>query len=601
MAIHDVASGRLIARTTVRTPFRDVSTVTDSLALAVLRSLWDRDPAITRTPGASRASPGPAALATRSLPALRAFLAGEQAIAEVRGDEAAAHFARAFALDSTYWFAYWRYAQIRSAWHAPVEPHVRASYEAHRHSFPERDRLLIEARMSSPLSDRLARTRAVTQRFQDFALAWFEYANLLVHDGPFLGTTRADAREALDRALALTPADLVVLQHLFWIAAAEGDTATSGFVLRRIRDVRAATPGFIAPQPDELDLFVLVDALARSDGDPIPAVGAIERAVAPFIDYRGSIPLERVTMGLSMYGFHRAQIAIGEQFLAADVPRTLKAGQMGAIAMAWAGRGAWDSAIAAGARAYRAFPDAKAALRMLRLATAAEWLGALPAGTADQWSATLKIRDDQFDAFSRFEVVWLDGVRAAARGDRTGLTDARQRLAGPNAGDGSLPEAPADVLSDTILERSVPRMLATSLAAFERALAGDATGAADLMVDLERERADQWWTKMYGNMHPLLTAVNRITAARWLRETGRAGEAATLLRWHEAVQVPAQLAADIDAMLDAIIFFERARTAEALGRINDARRFDREFLRRYDMPVPAHRHLVERLGFPTQS
>jgi len=597
--LYRVHDGEAVFRVSARSPTDDVSTLTDSLAWAVLASLWNGDVAMPRRAGAHRQLPGPAALETRSLPALRAFLAGEQAIAEVRGQEAGGHFARAFALDSTYWFAYWRYGQIRTDWGQPLDPRIRATYEAHRHGFPERDRLLIEARMADSLSGRIALTQAVTRRFPDNGLAWFEYANLLVHDGPFVGTTRADAREAMGRALALSPADLVVLQHLFWMAAAEGDTAATGFVLRRTREVRAASRAFVAPAPDELDLFILVDALIRSGGDLVGLEPQLQGVVDPFVGYRGSIPLERVTMGPSIYGFHRAQLEIGERFLSADVPRTLKAAQMGTMAMTWAARGAWDSAMIAGARAAAAFPGPASALHMLRLTTSGEWLGALPAGSAEPWHAQLASWDDRLDKLRHAEIDWLHGVRAAAHGNRAALVDARQRLAANHAGtlvsrNRALPPALA------ALPEEIPRLLATSLAAFERALDGDVAGAADIMVELERQRAEQGWVRYHANLHPFLTAVDRIAAARWLRETGRAEDAATLLRWHEAVQGASYLAGDADAMLAAIVFYERARTEEANGRADRARLFDLEFLRHYDMPVPTHSFMIDRARLRTR-
>jgi hypothetical protein len=42
------------------------------------------------------------------------------------------------------------------------------------------------------------------------------------------------------------------------------------------------------------------------------------------------------------------------------------------------------------------------------------------------------------------------------------------------------------------------------------------------------------------------------------------------------------------------VYFERARIAELLGRDAEARAFYQQFLRRFDMPVPAHRHMRER-------
>jgi hypothetical protein len=90
-----------------------------------------------------------------------------------------------------------------------------------------------------------------------------------------------------------------------------------------------------------------------------------------------------------------------------------------------------------------------------------------------------------------------------------------------------------------------------------------------------------------------LTAIDRLAAADWLLRSGRAAEAAPLLRWHEAVQFPAQLTARGDAMLRAIIHFKRARIEAALGRTDAARAHDARFLREYDSATGAHAPLVD--------
>ena len=79
------------------------------------------------------------------------------------------------------------------------------------------------------------------------------------------------------------------------------------------------------------------------------------------------------------------------------------------------------------------------------------------------------------------------------------------------------------------------------------------------MLALERERAVSAWFRRTGDLHPYLTAVIRLTAADWLLENDRPGEAAALLRWHESVQFPAWRAARADATLQARV--DSARSA----------------------------------------
>jgi hypothetical protein len=62
--------------------------------------------------------------------------------------------------------------------------------------------------------------------------------------------------------------------------------------------------------------------------------------------------------------------------------------------------------------------------------------------------------------------------------------------------------------------------------------------------------------------------------------------------WHEAVSQWPQTG-HADAMLAGLIYLDRARIEDAMGRREVARAHYGQFLRRYDMPVRVHRHLVE--------
>lgn len=586
-----VSDGARILRATVVAD-RDVSVLADSLTWAVLRELWSGRVAAVERTGVSPPEPAAPALATQSLAALRAYWEGERALYQDRWNDAAALFYRAMELDSMYWFAYWRYGYARTAVEAPVEPRIRAAYESQRFGFPERDRLLIEARMGDSLSEVIARHRAITRSHPAYWLGWWDYANRLVHDGPLLGSTGDDARAALEQALALRPNDVIVLQHLFWMAAERADTATMAFVVRRTRELRDASPDFVPPHPDYLLLFDLTLAAARGD-DRALAI-EIDRNIAHLAASTGGINPDRFAIGPGSWGYHRAQIEIARSALAADLPSGLANAQHRALTLTWAARGAWDSAMVAAARYADASEDVAPLQHMLRLAVAGEWLGALDHGTAEPWRARLVRNVDRLEPLHRAELAWLDGVRAAAYGTVDSIAAARHRLRELAGGEMAWTEPLILPRVDTRPDiRSVSRMFDASLRAFELAARGDTVAAATAMAELERQRAEHGWAKAAAQWHPYLTGIDRLGAARWLRATGRADRAETLLAWHEAVEVPGWLAGEANALLDAVAYFERGRIAEALLRNELAHRHYTAFLRRYDMPVSAHAHLVE--------
>lgn len=587
-----VPEGERVLRATVLAG-RNVSEIADSLTWAVLRELWSEHASAVDPDRVSPPTPPPQVLATRSLPALREYWEGERAVAQDRWTDAADRFRRAVALDSTYWFAYWRYGYVRTTLEAPVEPEIRAAYEANRFEFPEPDRLLIEARMADSMSERLARHRALTRRFPGYWLGWWDYANRLVHDGPLLGFTAVDARAALEQALALRPNDVIVLQHLFWIAAEEADTSTMAYVVRRTHELREATPDFAPARPDYLPLFEM--ALAAGRGEEEALAREIDRNVVHLSEHVHGTVADRFSMGVALYGFHAAEIAFARRMIESGPSPGLVAAQRRALALTWAGRGAWDSAMVAASRYTEAVGGPQPLQHVLRLSVVGEWIGALPAGAADPWQSALTRHEAGLDPSHRAELAWLDGVLAAAREQPDSIASARQRLrelgGGSRAWEGP-PVLPA--VTEEPDSRLVPRILEASLEALERAARGDTLQAAVLLAELERRRAERGWSKSPAQWHPYLTAINRLAAASWLREHGRPGEAERLLAWSDAVEVPAYLAAEANATLDAVAAYERARAVEALGRTEDARRYYTSFLRRYDAAVPAHAALVDR-------
>ena len=88
---------------------------------------------------------------------------------------------------------------------------------------------------------------------------------------------------------------------------------------------------------------------------------------------------------------------------------------------------------------------------------------------------------------------------------------------------------------------------------------------------------------------PLQRGVNRLAAAGWLLEAGDTTQAVHLLAYHSAVNPPF----GEKLILRPFVSLQLARIADARGQVDEASRLYREFLIWYDMPPPAHRHLVD--------
>jgi TolB-like protein len=554
------SDGSAEARATASADASDVSALTDSITWALLRQLEPSG----RVPAAI-----PTTFSTRSLPALRAFLEGEQATAEDRWRQAPDYFARAFQLDSTFWLAYWRYAYAMGYRSRPVDPAITEIVRAHRFELPERERALIEAGMGDSLSDRLSRLRTLTERYPDFWRGWFALADHLIHSSMFAGTTVAEARAAIERATSLNPVSATHWEHLFWMAMAEYDTAGAAVAVARLGELGhdSATKLEVG-----LDALLFARYMQRLATRSVPDSALVDSLTSQLVRYSGPLDLEGISGEAMTYTFHSGDIALAEAVLRTPVPARAVAGAYRVIPQAWAGRGAWDSAMA-GTRRYVARVNEPVALQhAYRLAVIGEWLGALAPGAGEEWKAAVARAASQLDPRYRDELAWLDGVGAFARSDAGGIADARRRLA---SGD----------------RRGAP-LLDRSLAAFQLALQGRIAEAADSMVELERQRTERGAFRM-ANWHPYLTAVNRLSAADWLMKTDRAAIASPLLRWHTAVQFPAQLASRADALLRPIIHYRRGRIEEALGNTDAARAHYLWFLREYDSAVPALAPLLD--------
>jgi TolB-like protein len=543
-----------VAHASVVASPHDFNALTDSVTWALLRGVWRaREPP----------TPSLAGVTTNSVPALRAFLDGEGAMVDGRWRDAAGAFGRAIEADSTFWLAYRRRAYARQWVFDEPESLVVAAYRTHRAALPERERLLVEAELAESSSARGVLLNDAATRFPDYWPAAMEYADWLVHFGPLLGHSSAEALEALERSVALNPRLVPAWTHVFWMSAYQGDTAASGRALAAL-----------ALRPASRDLWEdsrvlrLLDQLLRTGEFRVPAlVDTVAAAIA------ADAPLWADQNNQFLwFGFPRAQGDMSTRVIRLRVPPKITAIHRRFVARSWAARGGWDSALVAMDRYADAAPDELAGLDVYALAVVGVWLGVLDSSAAIRRRGPAAQAADRGSVESRAELAWLDGLLAFARQDSRGLAAAREIL--KRAG------------------RPGRDVLGRSLDAFADELAGARRRAAHALAALEWERAERTgFVDSVDDHHPYLTAVNRLAASRWLGAEGDTAEAARLLTWHEAMRLPRS--GEVGAMFSALAYLEAGRLEHGRGHLDLARYHYAQFLRRYDQPVPAHRQLVE--------
>lgn len=539
-----------VARVSVTEPAENVRALSDAATVVLLRQLWRESPPT---------APSIGAINTTSVAALRAYLDGEHAFARADIARAVESFERAYAADSTFLYAYLRSLYPRTLREAGVPADttvVRRIYEQ-RARLPEPDRRLVESWRATTSSGRMEQLAALTYRFSYHSPGWWAYANLLVHRGPYLGTTYNDAKDALERVLALVPDFAVAWDHLVWVTVAMGDTAAA------LHAAQEATRTFASgtQRADPWATVLRLRAGVLHSGLPSP--DSLERIADFFLSVPPGLA-GSFTTGFVADGMPGAQVELNRVLRARQPNHELAVALQRGEALAWAARGAWDSAFVAADRWARMSDEPDAALGPYRLAVAGAALEAItpadaarrrPAGAVAAWNGE-----------SEEERAWLDGVLAYLRSDRDGVAAAERALT---------------------QNQGRTELLRRSLGALARDGAGERERAAREMVELERDIADRSNTiELLGVHHPLLITLNRLICARWLRSLGSDAEAARLLTWHESIPGPSLLQA-WQRGIGALSLIDRAEIAEAMGQPERARRYYARVLAQYDLPVPA--------------
>lgn len=553
-------------RTTVEGPPDDLVALTDSATIALLDLAWR--------------SGGPPArslsdVTTRSVTALRAFVAGEEALARGQFAKAVEAYERAFREDSTFWFAYWRSLYPRQHTGAPPDSAALASAFAHRDRLPERERLLMEADLAGTLEERIVRLRRLTQRFPDYWPAWWELGEELVHRGPYVGTTYAETEATLSRLLELNPGFAPAWEHLFFISVLARDRGRAAAARERLETF--VVPGSVRFNSDMLPYVRALDEVLSGGGE-FGEAGALRvaRTIRDLDEAAAPIRPEGLATGFVAFGFPRAQLQLADALESVGAEGELAAFLSWGRALAYAIRGAWDSALVHSERWARATEDPSAGLRGYGLAVVGAWLGEVSPEAAEAHRAPASRFAERGTDADRAELAWLDGILAHTRGDTPALQRAIDRI-GTGGGPGAA-------------------KLRRSLEAFRLEAAGELATAAERLATLEEETSAGLSSRYRANQrdpaHPSLSAVNRLAAGRWLLGAGDTLRAMRLLVWHEAIG-PIDQEEQMNRVVEPLALLEQARIAESRGERVAASSYYAAFLERYDMPAPPQTALVE--------
>jgi tetratricopeptide (TPR) repeat protein len=248
----DVAASRSFGDIELRDGAGHVDRLADSLTLALLRELGR-----TRPIGAVRHT----ALGSKSLPALKAFLQGEQFFRRTAWDSALAYYERAIAADSTFALALRRISVVLGWQRVGVDSLSRAfALRAgdSNHGLAPRESLLVTADSLSAVMyaypndtlffEHLSRLSAVleetTRRYPDDPEAWYGLGDARYHFwAPGAVRQLVPALDAFDRSIALDSAFAPAYLHPIELAMARGDSA------RGLRYLRA----YLALNPTDVD------------------------------------------------------------------------------------------------------------------------------------------------------------------------------------------------------------------------------------------------------------------------------------------------------------------------------------------------------------
>jgi tetratricopeptide (TPR) repeat protein len=294
----DVSSGRPLQEVELRELAPRIDRAADSLTTALLRELGRNRPiaALKLT-----------SFGSSSLPALKAFLQGEQHLRRTEWDSALAYYERAIELDSTFAPAL-RRASAAQGWVRTGLDSLSIAYAlragVHNHGLPPRDSILVSADslfasllQAGPLALRAdsgwgARLRRLfgtldqaTARYPNDPEVWFAVGEANTHVGPYAGRAMEQQLDAFDRAIALDSAFAPAYIHPIENSATYGP----GAVRKYLRPYLALSSNDLAG-----DGFRLLQRLLDSTPPPGANLEAVFEHISDPGLFAAYVPLSRL-------------------------------------------------------------------------------------------------------------------------------------------------------------------------------------------------------------------------------------------------------------------------------------------------------------------
>lgn len=178
-----------------------------------------------------------ATVTTASVPALKAFLEGEEHFRRAQFAQAVESFRRATEYDSLFALAYYRLS-LAAEWNFANRLSLDAAEEAVALSdrLSLRDQRVLDAYLTRRRGfndEAAAKYRSILGTYPDEMEAWLDLSEVLFHANPLAGRSFTESREALMRVLEFDPNHATALIHLARVAAYEQDSAAVDTLTRR--------------------------------------------------------------------------------------------------------------------------------------------------------------------------------------------------------------------------------------------------------------------------------------------------------------------------------------------------------------------------------
>jgi serine/threonine-protein kinase len=244
--MYDLRTGRLRFRNQVEGAPDSILSLIDRLSLEVLRSgLTQETLMLPRL--------DPRRITTSSLPAMKAYLEGEQAFRGNHWADAISAFELAIASDSTFAFAYYRLS-IACSWEV-VSCDIGMNYDSLAMRFadrlPQRDAQLIRANVlwwPATAPEALEAFQRFVGRYPDDVEGWYLYGDVAYHSHvpEWSGVPHKESLYALGRAIELDPGFGPAYVHLVSEAFARGDTSRARALVEGLSDIDPAGPEAMA-------------------------------------------------------------------------------------------------------------------------------------------------------------------------------------------------------------------------------------------------------------------------------------------------------------------------------------------------------------------